>query len=607
MKEILDYITNNVTVQTGSNVPQFPNPTDVDGNVYDDIGTLLADENVSTYVIYGCLFDDEKQNTLYYGYYVDSDNNNYGFVYIVNDDLEKVAFVNKFTSGTNMFPIYSMNQDEYGYIYALSYDSADVPVARVLLLNNILVPINNNYVVKLRASYIIPNGSNYNFNVISRASILKAPGQAIYYIPIRISGNSYSSILEFINNVGSDNEWNVYNMDSAFNLTKADAFVVSNNDVITYYYYGISTSNSHYVKWKLTNGTLTKEQDIALGFSITSTSSRVFVKDDSNIYLSVRNSSDYSNKVYKVDGNSLVQIYSFMTPNTNKLSAVNLSLINGFITIGVEWFDENDVKMYKQGILVNDTPYFTSDYESVNVNSFWYYTLTSITANYNLIRMYIPTSSGSKKFVFDYNVNNYNGLEYSSYNQLVPTKGRLYANGEMVFARNLYNVTINGQTQTSTLQIPNNLLNNETLAQEDMVGATNTILMTKNETITKNKYETLYINFMETLNVTDEDTGLKFPQAANYINKNITTGTQTNCEETFIGKLKVNYSTPFIQNITWTYNTDHYETEFIVDATAEAPSSIEFMSFDETTTYIKKDLSLEVGNYYLIKQKLRIE
>ena len=177
----------------------------------------------------------------------------------------------------------------------------------------------------------------------------------------------------------------------------------------------------------------------------------------------------------------------------------------------------------------------------------------------------------------------------------------------MVFARNLYNVTINGQTQTSTLQIPNNLLNNETLEQEDMVGATNTILMTKNETITKNKYETLYINFMETLNVTDEDTGLKFPQAANYINKNITTGTQTNCEETFIGKLKVNYSTPFMQNITWIYNTDHYETEFIVDVTAEVPSSIEFMSFDETTTYIKKDLSLEVGNYYLIKQKLRIE
>ena len=41
----------------------------------------------------------------------------------------------------------------------------------------------------------------------------------------------------------------------------------------------------------------------------------------------------------------------------------------------------------------------------------------------------------------DYNILNYNGVEYTDYNSTLPTKAQLYSNNSLVFARNLYNKT----------------------------------------------------------------------------------------------------------------------------------------------------------------------
>ena len=53
-----------------------------------------------------------------------------------------------------------------------------------------------------------------------------------------------------------------------------------------------------------------------------------------------------------------------------------------------------------------------------------------------------------------------------------------------------------------------------------------------------------------------------------------------------------------------TYDTDHYETTFTIDCTQEVPT-IDFMSNDETTIYISKELDVNVGSYYVISQKIK--
>jgi hypothetical protein len=140
------------------------------------------------------------------------------------------------------------------------------------------------------------------------------------------------------------------------------------------------------------------------------------------------------------------------------------------------------------------------------------------------------------------------------------------------------------------------------------MGATNKRLLYHLNNLTKNVYETLYINFINTLGVIDEDENETYPSTASYINQNINVGTQQNCNDTFVGKVQINYSSKsIVQSINWTYNTDHYETSFVVDALTESPSTIDFISNDETTTYITKEMDLATGHYYLVSQKLRIE
>ena len=207
----------------------------------------------------------------------------------------------------------------------------------------------------------------------------------------------------------------------------------------------------------------------------------------------------------------------------------------------------------------------------------------------------------------EYNPLNYNGVAYDGYSQTLPSKARLYSNSKLVFARNLYNTTLLGAIATSTVQVPNTLLNSTVIDTNNLVGTTNTVLVSDSTSISKNVYETLYINFIRTLGVEDEDTDTVYPLAAAYINQNINNPSEQNCNDSFIGKVRINYTNSTVmQNINWSYSTDHYETEFVIDATQEVPT-LDFMSNDETTVYITKELDINTGNYYKVVQKLRIE
>ena len=207
----------------------------------------------------------------------------------------------------------------------------------------------------------------------------------------------------------------------------------------------------------------------------------------------------------------------------------------------------------------------------------------------------------------DYNPLNYNGTPYIDYDCLVSRKGQIYSNNRLVFARNLYNKFINNNTTMSTIQIPNNYLNGISLDLKKLISNTNLDICNENNITNKNIYEMVFVNYINQLNVVDEDTGLLYNEAASYINTNINTGTKANCESTFIGKVRINFTSPEVKTIEWTWNVDHYETSFTF-YTSEIPSSFEFISEDESTTYLTKTLEgLETNKYYTTSQKLRIE
>ena len=600
-KNILDYITNNVNEESGNNVPLFNQEKEYSGTVYSMIRTALG-VSASSIIISGDLIDNESQLTLLYGLYV-INNSIKGFIYLLGQDMNEVQLITTHTTGSDLFPIDDMGQDEDGNIYAISTDGT--PIMRVLLYNNIFTPVNNTYIARLRQSYIVPNSSNYRaaqyttFYSQKQKNIIKIPNEATYYLFLEDKNDNFNSLaIRFTINVGSTNEWVVIPLN--INTEGYDILVEKNGEQEKLYYYtnNLSTaSNGEFRKYLIENDTATLQATIQTDL------------EDIEWCIAVSNNEqyivglDYPGNVYikKYSNNTLTTIIQY-----EQNTVVRARKMNNFILTFSRKTQSLHVENAKVGILYNDI--LT---ESQVITTFPSRESFFAIYNFNLLSVFITagayqTDEKTIKLTLDYYPLNYNGLPYSDYNQTKAVKGRLYSNGEMVFARNLYNTTLLNNTTTNVLNVPNTLLNDTEINVENLIGATNGVLVSNTLTITKNVYENLYINFVNSINVVDEDTDTYYPGAANYINQNINVGTQANCETTFASKVRINYSTPIEKNIAWSWNTDHYETGFGVDTSQEIPTSVDFIS-SEGNIYLTKTLNLVANKLYSIKQKLRIE
>ena len=586
--KILDYITNNVTPETENNVPVFADNKTINKSVSTDISEELQRK---PYSYSGYLCDQKSQNIIIYGYTEDS-----GFIYIMDKNLNKLAMITEFSSGSKLFKILDLHQDENGYIYGISNDDN---VIRVLLLNNIFAKVlNTSYQVTLRNSYIIPNTNMYKINKRTvywgqkNKIIAKSRNNAIYYMILINKNNNNTNVIRFTINVGGENEWLVKTLN--INSYAFDFLIEKNNDnEIMYFYSNDMNSNPNYFyKYSLEDNNIILKQTKVLNYDL----EMIVAKSVNEIYVGGPDFEVINSIVEKITLNNIEKIET-----TSSDEFFNIFLLEDIIY--VRNYTSTQCKV---GILNSNVIYYSDSFPNpAAIVTFF------ILKSYNLSIIYIATgaidSLTTTKFTLDYNPLNYNGAEYSNYNQTLPKKGRLYSDNELIFARNLYNITLLNSTATSTLEVPNTLLNDVDIAKETLISDTNMEINNQLLSISKNIYETLYLNFINTLNVIDEDTNTQYPSVANYINQNIYSASKENCESSFIGMVAINYSSSTIyQNVIWNYVTDHYETSFVINATDEVPT-LTFMSNDLSTVYLTKELSIESGNYYLVGQKLRIE
>jgi hypothetical protein len=208
-----------------------------------------------------------------------------------------------------------------------------------------------------------------------------------------------------------------------------------------------------------------------------------------------------------------------------------------------------------------------------------------------------------------YSAFNYNGEFYENYNSLIGDYGNIYSNNKLVFSRDLYNLSVINNYSVSTLEIPNTYLNGITLSPKDLIGKTNTQLVSDTMGINKNIYEVLFLNFINTINVIDNEENV-VTSSGRYINQNINVGTQINQKNTKCNKVFITWEDNSTKAfpISWTKTDDtHCYTEFTIYI--EQPiASLEFMSNDMSTTYISLNTSnMETGKFYTIKQYLKVE
>lgn len=617
---LLKYLTGNLDIESGQNYPVFDeNIETLNKNIYYNIKNIL--NNPSSLYILGKIYNSNYDNYLIYGYYAATNESpRYGYIYLVDGDLNEIQMITEFDSGTKLFPITALNQAEDSNIYGLSGDdSASPKISRVLLLNNIFASglTTGNYKAILRNSYIVPY--NYNQSLYRQNRIIKSPDSSVYYMVFRDAENVKTKIVRFTINVGAENEWIEAELPYSFSTSKFDLKLDKSSGEEILHYYAISSDNPAIYRDYIINGdTATINKSITLPYQAKHLISQVFVKDINNIYLYVAYMHEGLNVIYKIVGDELktiYQIYSQQSPTDYYGTTVVLFEVNN----GLFFFEKyRDYPNYNisVGYISDDDSYIkyfidtstgaipTSSYDYVD---FYFKSL------YNLVNLYAPIYSDintTKKITIDYNSINYNGEGYTNINSLVPNKARLYDdNNKMIFARNLYNKVINANTTISTLNIPNTNLNNIIIYNQSLIGETNYVLMNNQEEITKNIYENLNINFYATLrmiNNNDPNNQIFNQVGSNRINLSVSSVKDYNNAKAT--KIRINYSdnTTKISSIEFYPIQNYYYTKFSIYID-KLISSIDFISNDEETIYNTIRPNFIVGKYYTINQSVRID
>lgn len=640
-KELLNYITNSIQ-PTPSNDTQILEKTE---NIPRDEFTDFIPATFTSFRASNIIQSETNGYFIVYGGYVPTGEtattDSRGFIMILNEELKPIKTIYEFDSGTKLRPIQKMIQIEDGTfvgvdstIYAIPENRADIQnnEKRFIMLNNFSIKDEvGDYSVKLRISYKIPT-SYQNFFCID---MIKNPNSAHYllagatYVP-KSGGSHYDGVrvIDLKVNVGESNEWSAKTTDTN-NYWLYGGFFGEFNSEDTATYKVILTHNTSPTAMGFWNGTNYTEIMTTSGGvqpyvdSIAMRNQAVFINYDT-VYF-VINNQRWGSEVkaryvglykYTFSNSTLKQIFLKYVGDydwNGSKEGIFLNALNGELYIN--YCDncdiDNSTANYNYQRLENDEWNPILIYENKN---YFMERMLNYTFNiYNLVKNVIiyagmSTNRWSLQLIKEiYNNLNYNGLPYKDYKSLIAHSGTIYSNNDLVFARNLYNVTTLNNTTMATIQIPNGMLNNINIDNKNLLGETNLKLVQDNNVITKNIYETVFLNFINTINVIDEDTNTRFPDSATYINDNINIGTQANCEDTAIGKVRINYAdnTTKVFSINWTkinpYNKITYYSLYV----DKSIDNIEYISNDESTVYCRRQIELDIGSIYTISQKIR--
>lgn len=590
---LFDYITGNITTTSSSTDEIF---IDKDVSNIDLLSQLPA--GTTTYYIHGIVGNNDQTSNNYalYGGYGVSDNTENGFIAILDTDFNIVQVITAFPSGTNLRPVYALEVNtEDNTFFGVDFNTT---TNRFIMLNNFLIPDeNNNYVVKLRTSY------NFSDNAFYPAfcKLFKNPNSAHYIIVGQNAENPAPiKVIDLKVNVGQANEWNSYSSTYDYN----------NNAYVDF-----NSNDNAFIRLLVADGTavrqLTKNYTATTfsASSINTTSStffgsnNVYFASSSNYYYSLYNTTTKESSIYQYNGSNTLINSGTLGDMTN----YQLKGYNGELYI---YYNVND------GVVVKGQAYYfryKGSWSPIKLKGFTTWSVQSdifIGNRYNLNKIFIYgrilNRTESCLLVEDYNPSNYNSTPYIDGTAIYPQKCRLYSSGELVFARNDYNISSLGNTFTTTVEVPNVYLNSGSIQPNQLISKTNQIIVSDTTPINKNIYEKVYINFINSINSYDEDTGNNFDTTT--LVKNIS-GLGDTYTNSYIGYWNTTLNGVQVDSGTidsYTYLgrlTGQFDLSFTPSGVADRLNFLD----DNGNIYAWIDVSnCSVGTTYDISQKVRL-
>lgn len=644
-KTLLDYITN-MTPGQSTSAEIFKEEIEVARSEWID----FIPESWSQFKIEGLIKSRTSDKIILYGGYIAGsgtiEESSKGIIIVTDSCLKPIQTIYTFSSGTLLRPIQQMFQEEDGQFIAVdsTIAYADLRTSyvktllmtnpkRVIMLNDISQKKDDKYEVNLRRSY---NLTGQYTNFICK-DIFKNPSSSHYVFTgfkMVDDGNTSPDAIKMISlkiNVGSPNEWWTYDSDDYYVYGGGYVYFDSNDDA----------------NWKflITRNISSENKILVWSGKNATTSSLVTLQQESfNVYI---DTTEYynqvafinENKAYYVMNNQNWGVSGTLRPKYIGLYEANLSN-NTIREVYLKYLGDYDFSrldimclqvvngeiyiQYCDNVnTVNETAnYYVQRYKGTwapilvkeNAKCRGYQRMFYVSQTFNILKLnLIPSNLREGTWYMEqiteiYNLANYNGENYENYNSLIAKYGNIYSDNKIIFSRNLHNLSITNNYTVASVEVPNTYLNDITFDIKELVGETNTTLISDSNPVSKNIYEVLYFNYINTLNVKDNENEIQL-DASKYVNSNINVGTKTNHDNTKCTKLEIVYqdSTNKIFPIGWvSTDSTHKYTEFTIYVDKPI-SRLELISNDQTTTYITIEQELEVGKYYTFKQYLKVE
>lgn len=654
-KNLIDYVTKNISSQQGTqkdlnivNQKYYLYSGDVWSSIRDELATI------GNAMVTGILRNEQFEISIAYGAIDLENEEDRGFLIYLDKDLKPIQLITQYNTGNNLKGIHRLYIDEdtnrcYGVIG--DYFTVTSSYKKYFsYFNNLFFKTGNEYEIDLRYSYDLGD------NEFVCESITKDPNGSNYLmIGSNANNKTNSRVIELKINVGSPNEFNRWtSSEPVQNNMLVGCFAKYDNNsnpmfkIIRYNYstgylglmyntgstlytndlydtktdgvksafiiqrpleYQALSENEIYMalplRWEIRiGGEIYAGELCALYKYDGSTISEMYRTEvasairEGNVfhYMSI-----YILNLVKDEDNTLYmfKLFSNQTTNNTNIKAMNLTR-HGVIIDENNWINLGSfVRLFPISAALNQTTFLIRKFNICricNLNSYITISTESYVDGFELI---IDNLSP---------INGYNGDPYTNVDSLVPEYANLYSNNELVFSRNLYNVTKQSNSTMSSVEVPYNYLNDLDIIQNDLISKTNQELINDYTNWNKNIYEIVDVNFLNTINVIDEDTNISYLDSAIKVNNSITDGGNTNYQNTPCTKYRLNYTdnTSSIGNITWSDINDLVKQTTISFSPAKEVKSIDLISNDESTIYMTINETFETGKLYTITQKVRI-
>lgn len=634
--KIIAYLCGKYEEQTGENKPTIEEIKETTNNFTNNLKAELKNQGHEVYrlYIYGSVqsrnaSDEGLDKTLIYGVVDDMNRDLTGYIAIVDVNFNLIQVITKYSSGVNIDRLQNLEVDEKGNLMAIERHGAGVGSLRFLLLNNptFKLPSDTEYKLIIKKSYEFPsNLNNYNYNFIRRRI---GGGNYLFGGTNTTSTGRLPIVIELTINVGTDNDWKLFESDSSFSGSVSYEVIDiwqnwDSQNNLDFQMIGFASDEKLNVYNK--NGDNISLTSIKIiDYSVSFVRSIAKIKQKNNFYAIIHQVKDNGPntdlyalyQIFNIKDNAVVEIYNnqFIINNYTDgqdYGGLGMSIRGNDVSIFMLCFTNTSTYTLYIGRIANNQVYLVEK-DNINQpipNPIVFY---NVTKQFNLYNYQFQLWNKLYSTLEIYNESNYNGLPYQNLDSMVPNSGILYNNSNIpIFARNLYNKTISGRITQSTIEVPNTYLNDDIISKENLLGKTNSILISNNQTITKNIYETLNINFINALQIknnNDETNSILNPIGASRLNNSISEA--IDYDNTKALKLKFNYSdstsntiqlNPIqidkISNTSYMYDFEIYVPKSI--------TNIQIISNDENTVYQTITSTFEVGKFYNITQMVEI-